>query len=67
MQKSSLQVVLLLRIRLQEVTNMRYEKPEMFIVALEEEDIVRTSETLGDIGTGGTEDGSTKPFIPPIN
>ncbi len=47
---------------------MRYEKPEMFIVALDEEDIISTSDTLVDIGgAGGNEEGGTVPFIPPIN
>lgn len=51
--------------RLQEVIEMRYEKPEMFIVALDGEDIIRTSETLIDGGIGGNEPGGTKPFNPP--
>lgn len=45
---------------------MRYEKPEMFIVTLDEDDIIATSDTLGDIGTGGVEEGSTKPFNPTV-
>ncbi len=47
---------------------MIYEKPEMFIVTLDEDDIIRTSDTLENIGgAGGNESGSTVPFNPTVN
>ena len=47
---------------------MIYEKPEMFIVTLDEDDIITTSDTLTDTGVpGGNEGGSTVPFNPTVN
>lgn len=44
---------------------MKYEKPEMFLVELDEEDIITNSDTLVDTEKPGGGDGNL-PFVPGI-